>query len=161
MLPAVATCLAGFDEILTLQWGASRTRRPFHLETDSKDVEKNNSSGRECMGRSETDKCPSRLAPPDATGATLHGLEPTMTNELTRRQLLSVGAAASVAALPNPVLLARAAAPAEMTGRKFYSILSLGRLGFQGSFSESLELAVKARFRRPGSGSELLRIGGR
>src|SRR5690242_10827205 len=28
----LATCLAGFDEILTLQWGASRTRRPFHLE---------------------------------------------------------------------------------------------------------------------------------
>ncbi|HEV2196381.1 MAG TPA: hypothetical protein VGR55_12430, partial [Candidatus Acidoferrum sp.] len=63
-----------------------------------------------------------------------------MTNELTRRQLLSVGAAASVAALPIPVLLARAAAPAEMTGRKFYAILSLGRLGFQASFPESLEL---------------------
>jgi hypothetical protein len=33
MLSSVATCLAGFDEILTLQWGASRIRRPFHLET--------------------------------------------------------------------------------------------------------------------------------
>jgi hypothetical protein len=32
MLLAVATCLAGFDEILTLQWGASQTGRPFHLE---------------------------------------------------------------------------------------------------------------------------------
>src|SRR6516164_6811356 len=29
----VAICLAGFDEILTLQWGASQTGRPFPLET--------------------------------------------------------------------------------------------------------------------------------
>ena len=26
-----AICLAGFDEILTLEWGASSTGRPFHL----------------------------------------------------------------------------------------------------------------------------------
>jgi hypothetical protein len=31
MLHVFAICLAGFDEILTLQWGASRTGRPFHL----------------------------------------------------------------------------------------------------------------------------------
>jgi hypothetical protein len=31
MLFVLATCLAGFDEILTLQWGASLTGRPFHL----------------------------------------------------------------------------------------------------------------------------------
>lgn len=31
MLFVLATCLAGFDEILTLQWGASRTGRPFRL----------------------------------------------------------------------------------------------------------------------------------
>ena len=31
MLFALATCLAGFDEILTLQRDASRTGRPFHL----------------------------------------------------------------------------------------------------------------------------------
>jgi hypothetical protein len=31
ILSAFAICLAGFDEILTLQWGASRTGRPFHL----------------------------------------------------------------------------------------------------------------------------------
>ncbi|PYU54164.1 MAG: hypothetical protein DMG56_27520, partial [Acidobacteria bacterium] len=66
-----------------------------------------------------------------------------MTNELTRRQLLSAGAAASVAALPSPGILAGAAAPAEMPRRKFYAILSLGRLGFQASFPESLELTVK------------------
>src|SRR5947208_2572717 len=69
-----------------------------------------------------------------------------MTNELTRRQLLSVGAAASVAALPTPGILAGAAAPAEMPGRKFYAILSLGRLGFQAGFPESLELTVKHGF---------------
>ncbi|HXN94119.1 MAG TPA: sugar phosphate isomerase/epimerase family protein, partial [Candidatus Acidoferrales bacterium] len=83
---------------------------------------------------------------PDATGATLHGLEPTMTNQLTRRQLLSVGAAASVAALPTPRILAGAAARAEMPRRKFYAILSLGRLGFQATFPESLELTVKHGF---------------
>jgi len=69
-----------------------------------------------------------------------------MTNELTRRQLLSVGAAASVAALPTPGILAGAAAPDEMPRRKFYAILSLGRLGFQASFPESLELTVKNGF---------------
>src|SRR5256886_14285276 len=74
-----------------------------------------------CAGRSAP-------RPPDATGATLHDLEPTMTNELTRRQLLSAGAAASIAALPTPGILAGAAAPAEMPRRKFYAILSLGRL---------------------------------
>src|SRR6266480_1626039 len=92
-----------------------------------------------CAGRSAP-------RPPDATSATLHGLEPTMTNELTRRQLLSVGAAASVAALPTAGILAGAAAPAEMPRRKFYAILSLGRLGFQASFPESLELTVKHGF---------------
>src|SRR5882762_5191225 len=69
-----------------------------------------------------------------------------MTNELTRRQLLSIGAAASVAALPTPGILAGAAAPAEMPRRKFYAILSLGRLGFQASFPESLELTAKGGF---------------
>ena len=69
-----------------------------------------------------------------------------MTNELTRRQLLSAGAAASIAALPTPGILAGAAAPAEMPRRKFYAILSLGRLGFQASFPESLELTVKHGF---------------
>jgi len=96
----------------------------------------------------QTTACAGRSAPrpPDATGATLHDREPTMTNELTRRQLLSAGAAASVAALPSPGILAGAAAPAEMPRRKFYAILSLGRLGFQASFPESLELTVKHGF---------------
>jgi sugar phosphate isomerase/epimerase len=69
-----------------------------------------------------------------------------MTNELTRRQFLSAGAAASVAVLPAPGLAAGLAAPAEMPQRKFYGILSLGRLGFHDSFPQSLELAVKHGF---------------
>ena len=39
MLHVFAICLAGFDEILTLQWGASRTGRPFHLVDLSTPVE--------------------------------------------------------------------------------------------------------------------------
>src|SRR5437762_6829838 len=69
-----------------------------------------------------------------------------MTNELTRRQLLSAGAAASIAALPTPGIFAGAAVSAEMPRRKFYPILSLGRLGFQASFPESLELTVNHGF---------------
>ena len=69
-----------------------------------------------------------------------------MTNELTRRRLLCAGAAASVAVLPVPGLTAGTAAPAQTTQRKFYAILSLGRLGFDASFTESLELAVKHGF---------------
>ena len=69
-----------------------------------------------------------------------------MTNELTRRRFLSAGAAASVAALPTPGLVAGVATPAEVPQRKFYAVLSLGRLGFHASFAESLELAVKHGF---------------
>jgi sugar phosphate isomerase/epimerase len=69
-----------------------------------------------------------------------------MTNEVTRRQFLSAGAAASVAALPGSGRLAGEPAPAEMTQRRFYAILSLGRLGFHASFPESLELTVKHGF---------------
>jgi sugar phosphate isomerase/epimerase len=69
-----------------------------------------------------------------------------MTNELTRRQFLSAGAAASVAALPTPGLVAGVAASAEMPPPKFYAILSLGRLGFRASFTESFELTVKHGF---------------
>ncbi len=96
----------------------------------------------------QTTACAGRSVPrpPAATRATLHGLEPTMTNELTRRQFLSAGAAASVAALPAPGMLAGAAVPAETPRRKFYAILSLGRLGFQASFPESLELTIKHGF---------------
>ncbi|MGH9454798.1 MAG: sugar phosphate isomerase/epimerase family protein, partial [Terriglobia bacterium] len=65
-----------------------------------------------------------------------------MTHEFTRRQFLSAGAAASVAALPASGMMAGAEAPQ----RNFYAILSLARLGFQASFPESLELTVKHGF---------------
>ena len=72
-----------------------------------------------------------------------------MTNDLTRRQFLSAGAAAGVAALPGSGMsgmLAGVAAPAEMSQRRFYAILSLGRIGFHASFPEALELTVKHGF---------------
>ncbi len=69
-----------------------------------------------------------------------------MTNDLTRRQFLSAGAVASVAALPGSGMLAGVAAPAETPQRRFYAILSLGRLGLHASFPESLELTVKHGF---------------
>jgi hypothetical protein len=69
-----------------------------------------------------------------------------MSNELTRRQFLSAGAAASAATLSNAAALASVTEPAEIPQRKFYAILSLGRLGFRAGFPKSLELTVKHRF---------------
>ena len=71
-----------------------------------------------------------------------------MTSQLTRRGFLSIGAAAaSSAALPIPGLTAAGTrTPAETQRRKFYPILSVGRLGFEANFNESLELAVKYGF---------------
>jgi hypothetical protein len=68
-----------------------------------------------------------------------------MSNELTRRQFFTAGAAASVAALPTR-MLAGSESPAGMSQRKFYAIVSLGRLGSTASFPESLELTVKHSF---------------
>jgi sugar phosphate isomerase/epimerase len=69
-----------------------------------------------------------------------------MTNELTRRRFLSAGAAASATAMAIPGLAPRIAMPAETPQRKFYAILSVGRLGFEANFNETLELAVKHGF---------------
>jgi sugar phosphate isomerase/epimerase len=69
-----------------------------------------------------------------------------MINEITRRQFLSAGAAASIAARPAPRMLAGVEAPAERPKRRFYAILSLGRLGFQAGFPQSLELTLKHGF---------------
>jgi sugar phosphate isomerase/epimerase len=69
-----------------------------------------------------------------------------MTNEITRRQFLSAGAAASIAARPAPGMLAGVEAPAERPKRRFYAILSLGRLGFHAGFPQLLELTVKHGF---------------
>jgi sugar phosphate isomerase/epimerase len=68
-----------------------------------------------------------------------------MTNEPTRRRFLSAGAAAGIA-LPGHGLFAAAGTPAETPQRKFYAILSVGRLGLHASFPESLELAAKHGF---------------
>jgi sugar phosphate isomerase/epimerase len=69
-----------------------------------------------------------------------------MINEITRRQFLSAGAAASIAARPAPGMLAAVEAPGERPKRRFYAILSLGRLGFQAGFPQSLELTLKHGF---------------
>jgi len=69
-----------------------------------------------------------------------------MTNEITRRQFLSAGAAASIAARSAPGMLLGVEAPAEKPTRRFYAILSLGRLGFHAGFQQSLELTVKHGF---------------
>jgi sugar phosphate isomerase/epimerase len=69
-----------------------------------------------------------------------------MTNEITRRQFFSTGAAASIAARTAPGMLAGVEASSERATRRFYANLSLGRLGFQASFPESVELVVKHGF---------------
>ncbi len=69
-----------------------------------------------------------------------------MTNEFTRREFLSAGAAVSIAARPAPGILAGVEAPAERPKRRFYAILSLGRLGFHAGFPQSLELTLKHGF---------------
>jgi sugar phosphate isomerase/epimerase len=68
-----------------------------------------------------------------------------MTNDLTRRRFLSTGAA-SLAAVPAHGLISEVAAPAETSRRKFYTVLSVSRLGLQASFTESLGLAAKHGF---------------
>jgi sugar phosphate isomerase/epimerase len=69
-----------------------------------------------------------------------------MSNKLTRRRFLSTGAAASIAALPGRGIISGVTEPAEIPQRRFYTNLSLGRLGFHASFDDSLELAVKYGF---------------
>jgi sugar phosphate isomerase/epimerase len=66
-----------------------------------------------------------------------------MFNQISRRRFLAAGAATSIALSATGKLVAAvASAPA----RKFYAILSLGRLGFHASFPESVELATKHGF---------------
>jgi sugar phosphate isomerase/epimerase len=69
-----------------------------------------------------------------------------MSSELTRRHFLSAAGAAGAAALPMPRALAGNASPAPLPERKFYTVLSLGRLGFKSTVPESLDLAVKHGF---------------
>jgi len=70
-----------------------------------------------------------------------------MTNEITRRAFLSAGAAAaSFAVLSVAGLTAVIGTLAETQRRRFYAILSVGRLGFEANFNESMDLAVKYGF---------------
>jgi len=68
-------------------------------------------------------------------------------NPLSRRRFVSAAGVAALG-LPASSLLASGgqAAPSEVPARKFYTVLSLGRIGFEGSFEESVELAVKYGF---------------
>lgn len=64
-----------------------------------------------------------------------------MPNHLTRRQFVLSGAIAGIAVSSLSRLCASAT-----PDRKFYTILSLGRIGFHASFPESVELASKYGF---------------
>ncbi len=68
-----------------------------------------------------------------------------MSTELNRRRFFS-SAGLAVAGLSTNAL-SQAASPAEdAPPRKFYTVLSLGRIGFEGSFQQSVELAVNHGF---------------
>jgi len=69
-----------------------------------------------------------------------------MSTELTRRRFLYTGAAASIAALPSRGVRSHAAEAVETPPRRFYTNLSLGRMGFHASFDASVELAAKYGF---------------
>jgi len=66
-----------------------------------------------------------------------------MSNPLTRREFLVASAATGIAISAAGKLIAAATSAPE---RKFYAILSLGRLGLHASFPESMELAAKHGF---------------
>jgi sugar phosphate isomerase/epimerase len=68
-----------------------------------------------------------------------------MSNVITRRRFL-ITAAATGAVLPLSRNLRATAESSPVPKRKFYSILSLGRIGFHASFPESVELAAKYGF---------------
>jgi len=65
-----------------------------------------------------------------------------MSTPITRRAFLAASAATGLALSTAGKLVAAAAAPE----RKFYAILSLGRLGFHATFPDSVELATKHGF---------------
>ncbi|MGH9493959.1 MAG: sugar phosphate isomerase/epimerase family protein [Candidatus Sulfotelmatobacter sp.] len=66
-----------------------------------------------------------------------------MSNSTTRREFLVAGAATAIAISAPGKLIAAVTSAQE---RKFYPILSLGRIGFHASFPESVELASKYGF---------------
>jgi sugar phosphate isomerase/epimerase len=64
-------------------------------------------------------------------------------NKLTRRRFASAVGLGALAFHPSSF---SAVAPAPSEARKFYTVLSLGRIGFKGSFQQSVELAAKCGF---------------
>jgi sugar phosphate isomerase/epimerase len=66
-----------------------------------------------------------------------------MSNSITRRRFLAAGAATGFALSVADLLFAAATSGQE---RKFYAILSLGRLGLHARFPESVELAARHGF---------------
>jgi sugar phosphate isomerase/epimerase len=64
-------------------------------------------------------------------------------NKLSRRKFISAAAMVGATGLVHP---AREVAGAPAEGRKFYNVLSLGRIGFRASFPESVNLAAKYGF---------------
>jgi sugar phosphate isomerase/epimerase len=66
-----------------------------------------------------------------------------MSNPITRREFLVAGAATGIALSTTGKLFDAATSAPE---RKFYAVLSLGRLGFHATFPESVELAAKHGF---------------
>jgi sugar phosphate isomerase/epimerase len=69
-----------------------------------------------------------------------------MSTEISRRRFLATATAAGAILSPPRALRAWATGLSDAPKRKFYSILSLGRIGFRASFPESVELASKYGF---------------
>jgi len=66
-------------------------------------------------------------------------------NKLTRRSFASAAGLGALA-LGASSFSAAVPAPSEVPERKFYTVLSLGRIGFKGSFQQSVELAARYGF---------------
>ncbi len=66
-------------------------------------------------------------------------------NKLTRRRFASAVGLGALALHPSSFSADAPALP-EAPQRKFYTVLSLGRIGFKGSFQQSVELATKYGF---------------
>jgi sugar phosphate isomerase/epimerase len=66
-------------------------------------------------------------------------------NKLTRRRFASAAGLGALA-LHTPSFPADAPALSEAPQRRFYTVLSLGRMGFKGSFQQSVELAMRYGF---------------
>ena len=67
-----------------------------------------------------------------------------MKNELNRRRFIAAAGLGAAGAAHASLL--SGAAPAEPPTRQFYTVLSLGRIGFKGTFQESVELAAQYGF---------------